>query len=277
MASDTYLDRVDIFAGLNESQLEALRQNSRIRAVLPGTIVVSEGDEPHGLFIVQSGTLKAFLMDENGREITLSLLGEGDYFGELALLDDAPRSASVIALERGELLQLSQQAFLELIENDPKVMHTVVRNLVSRIRSLTDSVRALALVDVFGRISRLFSSLAQEQGDHHVIEQRLTQQEIANLVGASREMVNRILRDLVTGGYIEIEHHRVILLKKLPPLVGPTRVRLSGGRHARQQANRTPRCSCARQARPPATISSRAIRALHRDRLPRPRARERCR
>ncbi|MBX3686889.1 MAG: Crp/Fnr family transcriptional regulator [Rhodocyclaceae bacterium] len=217
MASDTYLDRVDIFAGLNESQLEALRQNSRIRAVLPGTIVVSEGDEPHGLFIVQSGTLKAFLMDENGREITLSLLGEGDYFGELALLDDAPRSASVIALERGELLQLSQQAFLELIENDPKVMHTVVRNLVSRIRSLTDSVRALALVDVFGRISRLFSSLAQEQGDHHVIEQRLTQQEIANLVGASREMVNRILRDLVTGGYIEIEHHRVILLKKLPP------------------------------------------------------------
>ena len=77
MASDTYLDRVDIFAGLNESQLEALRQNSRIRAVLPGTIVVSEGDEPHGLFIVQSGTLKAFLMDENGREITLSLLGEG--------------------------------------------------------------------------------------------------------------------------------------------------------------------------------------------------------
>ena len=217
MASDTYLDRVDIFAGLNESQLEALRQNSRIRAVLPGTIVVSEGDEPHGLFIVQSGTLKAFLMDENGREITLSLLGEGDYFGELALLDDAPRSASVIALERGDLLQLSQQAFLELIENDPKVMHTVVRNLVSRIRSLTDSVRALALVDVFGRISRLFSSLAQEQGDHHVIEQRLTQQEIANMVGASREMVNRILRDLVTGGYIEIEHHRVILLKKLPP------------------------------------------------------------
>ena len=134
----------------------------------------------------------------------------------------------MIALEQGELLQLSQQAFLELIENDPKVMHTVVRNLVSRIRSLTDSVRALALVDVFGRISRLFSSLAQEQGDHHVIEQRLTQQEIANLVGASREMVNRILRDLVTGGYIEIEHHRVILLKKLPPLVGPTRVRLSG-------------------------------------------------
>ena len=95
-------------------------------------------------------------------------------------------------------------------------MHTVVRNLVSRIRSLTDSVRALALVDVFGRISRLFSSLAQEQGDHHVIEQRLTQQEIANLVGASREMVNRILRDLVTGGYIEIEHHRVILLRSCP-------------------------------------------------------------
>ena len=216
MDSATYLDKVDIFAGLSESQLESLRQNSRIRPVLPGTIVVSEGDEPHGLFIVQSGTLKAFLMDESGREITLSLLGEGDYFGELALLDEAPRSASVIALERGELLQVSQQAFLELIENDPQVMQTVVKNLVSRIRALTESVRALALVDVFGRISRLFSSLAEEKDGHLVIERRLTQQEIANMVGASREMVNRILRDLVTGGYIEIEHHRLTLLKKLP-------------------------------------------------------------
>jgi CRP/FNR family cyclic AMP-dependent transcriptional regulator len=168
--------------------------------------------------VVQSGSLKVFLTDNVGREVTLSLLDPGDYFGELALLDDAPRSASVIALTRSEVLQIPRVAFLALIEAHPACMQIVVRNLVGRIRTLTltESVRSLALVDVFGRISRIFDSLAVEEDGVGIIDRRLTQQDLANMVGASREMVNRILRDMVSGGYVEIEPQRIILRKKLP-------------------------------------------------------------
>ncbi len=211
-----YLDRVDLFDGLSDEQAEVLKGRSRIRSFAPNTIVVNEGDDGSSLFVVQSGSLKVFLTDNVGREVTLSLLDPGDYFGELALLDDAPRSASVIALSRSEVLQIPRVAFLALIEAHPACMQIVVRNLVGRIRTLTESVRSLALVDVFGRISRIFDSLAVEEDGVGIIDRHLTQQDLANMVGASREMVNRILRDMVSGGYVEIEPQRIILRKKLP-------------------------------------------------------------
>ena len=211
-----YLDRVDLFDGLSDEQAEVLKGRSRIRSFAPNTIVVNEGDDGSSLFVVQSGSLKVFLTDNVGREVTLSLLDPGDYFGELALLDDAPRSASVIALTRSEVLQIPRVAFLALIEAHPACMQIVVRNLVGRIRTLTESVRSLALVDVFGRISRIFDSLAVEEDGVGIIDRHLTQQDLANMVGASREMVNRILRDMVSGGYVEIEPQRIILRKKLP-------------------------------------------------------------
>ncbi|MBL8439278.1 MAG: Crp/Fnr family transcriptional regulator [Zoogloeaceae bacterium] len=211
-----YLDKVELFAGLDPARLAALAQGAPLRTYRQGAIVVNEGDEGHGLFVVQSGALKAFLMDENGREITLSFLEPGDYFGELALLDEAPRSASVMAMERSELMQISRPAFLALLKEDDECVTVLLRNLVGRIRSLTENVRGLALGDVFGRIVRLFESLAVERDGHHWVERRMTQQEIANLVGASREMVNRILRDLVVGGYIAVEPRGIVILKKFP-------------------------------------------------------------
>jgi len=211
-----YLDRVDLFEGLTDEHAELLMERSRVRTYAANTIVVSEGDEGNSLFVVQSGALKAFLTDNAGREVTLSLLDPGDYFGELALLDEAPRSASVAAVTKSEVLQIPRSAFLALIEVHPACMQMVVRNLVGRIRTLTESVRSLALVDVFGRISRVFNSLAVEKEGVMQIDRRLTQQDLANMVGASREMVNRILRDLVSGGYVELEQHRIIICRKLP-------------------------------------------------------------
>ncbi|MCA0186144.1 MAG: Crp/Fnr family transcriptional regulator [Proteobacteria bacterium] len=211
-----YLDRVDLFEGLTDEHAELLMERSRVRTFAANTIVVSEGDEGNSLFVVQSGALKAFLTDNAGREVTLSLLDPGDYFGELALLDEAPRSASVAAVTKSEVLQIPRSAFLALIEVHPACLQMVVRNLVGRIRTLTESVRSLALVDVFGRISRVFNSLAVEKDGVMQIDRRLTQQDLANMVGASREMVNRILRDLVSGGYVELEQHRIIICRKLP-------------------------------------------------------------
>lgn len=210
------LERVNLFAGLDQASLDRMSAGARTRAFAPGQLVVHEGDEGNALFVVQTGCLKAFLMDEQGREVTLSLMGPGDFFGELAVLDQEPRSASVMAVERSEVLQVPRSTVDELWAADDDFRRIIVRNLVGQVRSLTENVRAMALVDVFGRMSRLFNSLAVEHDGVVVIEQRLTQQDIANFVGASREMVNRILRELVLGGYITIEHQQIQLLKKLP-------------------------------------------------------------
>lgn len=210
------LEQIDLFAGLGEAHLASLHQRLRPRSFTANSVVVHEGDEGSGLFVVQSGFLKVFLTDQTGREVTLSLLDPGDYFGELALLDGEPRSASVMAVTRSELLQLPRASFLALLDEHPACMQVMIRNLVARIRNLTDNVRSLALSDVFGRISRVFDTLGVEKDGLRIIERRLTQQELANIIGASREMVNRILRDLIAGGYIEIEQHRLILRKRLP-------------------------------------------------------------
>lgn len=214
MAAD--LERVELFAGLDAEPLAALARSAQLRVFPRGAIVVNAGDEGHGLFVVQRGVLKVFLMDEDGRELTLSIHGPGEYFGELALLDAAPRSASVMALERCELLHIARPTFLALIDAHPGCMQVLLRNLVRRIRALTDNVQALALEDVFGRLHRLLESLAVAEDEHWIIEPRLTQQELANLVGASREMVNRIVRDLVIGGYVAIEPRRIVIRRKLP-------------------------------------------------------------
>jgi len=210
------LDKIELFEGLPSDQLTKLAEHMRQRVYPAGAIVVNEGDEAHGMFIVDSGALKVFVTEENGKEVTLSLLGPEDYFGELALLDDAPRSASVITVEKTTLLQISRADFNEVIAAHPACMQIIMRNLVGRIRELTDNVRALALIDVFGRISRVFDSMAEPEGEMRIIRRRMTQQDLANLVGASREMVNRILRELVAGDYIEIHHQYILLKRKLP-------------------------------------------------------------
>ncbi|MFY8129378.1 MAG: Crp/Fnr family transcriptional regulator, partial [Burkholderiaceae bacterium] len=146
---------------------------------------MNEGDPSHALFIVKSGSLKVYLNDEEGKEVVLSTLEPGEYFGELGLIDDAPRSASVAALENSDLLRVPRDAFQQLLEQYPDALHIVTRNLVGQVRRLTDSVRTLALLDVFGRIVRLLTSLGVEDNDGRlVISPKLTQKDIASRVGS---------------------------------------------------------------------------------------------
>lgn len=210
------LRAVPLFAGLPAASLNELAQDARHRAYARGAIVVNEGDPGHALFVVCSGSLKACLSDKQGREVILSMLGPGDYFGELALLDDAPRSATVAAVEPTELLVVTKTAFQALLHRQPDSMQAVVRELVGRVRELTDNVRALALVDVFGRIVRLLHSLAVTEGELQVVRPRLTQQEIASRVGSSREMVSRIMKDLVIGEYVSQEPDCLVIRRRLP-------------------------------------------------------------
>ncbi|MCA3155564.1 MAG: Crp/Fnr family transcriptional regulator [Burkholderiales bacterium] len=212
-----YLRTVELLSGLSDPQLDALLHGSRSRVYPKGSVVVNEGDPSHALFIVKSGSLKVYLNDEEGKEVVLSTLEPGEYFGELGLIDDAPRSASVVALENSDLLQVPKDAFQQLLEQYPDALHIVTRNLVGQVRRLTDSVRTLALLDVFGRIVRLLTSLGVEDNDGRlVISPKLTQKDIASRVGSSREMVSRIFKDLVIGGYLTFDSDSITVNKKLP-------------------------------------------------------------
>ena len=211
------LHTVELFSGLSDQQLDALLHGSRTRFFSKGTVVVHEGELGQALFIIKSGSLKAYLNDDEGKEVVLSTLGPGEYFGELALIDHAARSASIAALEPSELVQVPKEAFQELLRQHPEVVHMVLRNLVGQVRRLSDNIRTLALLDVFGRIVRLLTSLGTEDAQGRlIITPKLTQREIANRVGSSREMVSRILKDLAIGGYITIDSDSMMVNKKFP-------------------------------------------------------------
>jgi CRP/FNR family cyclic AMP-dependent transcriptional regulator len=210
------LDNISLFADLTEAERDSIGRLAVTRNYKKNTMIICEGDQSDSLYIILSGKVKVFLSDEEGKEVTLTTQKEGEYFGELAMLDDAPRSASVVTMEPTKLAVISKAAFDECLEKNPKIALTIIRGLARRLRDLTENVRNLALMDVYGRVARTLLDLAEEEGDKQVIKQKLTQREIASMVGASREMVSRILRDLTIGGYISIENKIITINERLP-------------------------------------------------------------
>lgn len=210
------LKSVGGFEDLSDEQVARLTERAATRAYPKGAIVVNEGDEGNSMFVILEGAVKTFLSDENGKEVVLSTQGAGEYFGDLALFDDEPRSASVMAVEPCKLMMISKAQLRETIVEDPEVAFPLLKGLAKRVRVLTENVRTLALMDVFGRLVKTLYALAEEQEGVLVIDQRLTQQDLANRIGASREMVSRIMHDLSEGGYIAVKSRRISILKKIP-------------------------------------------------------------
>lgn len=207
---------VALFSELSDTQLSFISARSTSRTYPKGAIIVSEGDEGNALFVLQSGSVKTYLSDENGKEVVLSTQGPGEYFGDLALFDNAPRSASVASLELCKVMVISKSALKEALAEQPDLAFLLLRGLAIRVRHLTENVRTLALLGVFGRLVRTLYSLAADKDGYLVVDQKLTQQELANRIGSSREMVSRIMNDLVEGGYIDVDHKRIIIRKKIP-------------------------------------------------------------
>lgn len=210
------LKNISLFSELTDCDFEAISKFAVTRNYPNHSMVIYEGDQSDSLYIIISGKVKVFLADEEGKEVTLNMQGEGEYFGELSLFDDAPRSASVITTENTRLTVISKAALDECLGNNPAIALKVIRGLARRLRKLTENVRSLALMDVYGRIARILIEMAETKDDKKVIPQRLTQREIASMVGASREMVSRILRDLSIGGYITIEKKIITINDRLP-------------------------------------------------------------
>ncbi|MGB3619774.1 Crp/Fnr family transcriptional regulator [Ketobacter sp. MCCC 1A13808] len=212
----TDLSHISIFEGLPEAEMSALQELCITRTYPKNTVIINEGDQANAMFICSTGKVKVYVSDENGREFVLNSMGPGEYFGELSLLDDETRSASVITTDKSTFSILYKEDFSKVVLNHPGIALVLLRNLANRIRKLTDNVKTLALQDVYGRIRKTLLDLCIEKNGETIIEEKLTQQDIANRIGSSREMVARILKDLATGGYIEIERKQFRILKKLP-------------------------------------------------------------
>ena len=204
-----------MFAGLSEPELRAIGAHAVIKTFPRNALLLNEGDPTDSLYVILSGRVRVYCGDEEGNEIVLNDLGPLDYFGELALIDHEPRSASVITLEPSRLAIIHRKDFLHYLSHQPEIAINLLKTLVSKLRRETESVKSLALMDVYGRVAKLLLELAEEREGQLRVE-RLTYREIGSRVGASREMVGRIFKDLKQGGYITFEKNEIILNENLP-------------------------------------------------------------
>ena len=203
------------FLGLSEQDIAALSRRAVTRAFPKNTIILNEGDQTDSLYIILSGRVKVFLANEEGKEIVLDTQGPGEYFGEM-VLDEGPRSASVMTLEPCRFQLIPKDDVKALLQNHPDFAMHLVRKLIYRGRVLTEHVKSLALQNVYGRFAKLLNEMAVPQDGKRVLQEKLSQQEMANRIGASREMINRIVKDLTTGGYISVDGQRIVIHKPLP-------------------------------------------------------------
>ena len=211
------LTHVPLFSGLSDAEIQPVLNHATKKIVAKNTIIISEGDQSASLYVLLSGKVKVFLQDGEGKEVVLNYQGPGEYFGEMALLDDEPRSASVMTVEKSTFMVISKQEIKQILRDHPDIAFGLIKGLVLRLRLLTENVKDLALTDVYGRVVKLLSGLAQPHAGKMMITDGPTQQDIANRVGASREMVGRILRDLTAGGYLKVEGKNITINDKLPP------------------------------------------------------------
>lgn len=200
---------------LSDADLRAVGSQGVAQSHPANTVIVTEGDKTDSLYIILEGRVKAFVSDGKGHDMLLSTQGAGEYFGEM-VLDEGPRSASIMTLEPSRFLVVTKKEFREFVAKNPSFALSLIEKLIGRARALTDSVKNLALMDVYGRVARLLLELAEDVDGGLVIPQRLTQQDIASRVGASREMVSRILKDLSIGGYLTQTRTSIVLHRKPP-------------------------------------------------------------
>jgi CRP/FNR family cyclic AMP-dependent transcriptional regulator len=209
--STTVLKSVPLFASFPDEHLRTLVGVVTRRSVPRGAVVMAAGDPIDSLYIVISGRLKVMMGDADGKEVILSLIGPGEYFGEMGLIDDSPRSASVVAIESCELLCVAKRDFKNCLAESAEMSAAVMRGLVRRLREADRKIGSLALLDVYGRVARLLLDMSEVQNGQRTVSKRLPKQDIAKMIGASREMVSRVMKDLQMGGYIEMRGSTIVL------------------------------------------------------------------
>ena len=209
--STAVLKAVPLFASVPEEQLRMLTVVVTRKSVSRSTTIMAGGDATDSMYIVLSGRLKVMMSDSEGKEVILAILGPGEFFGEMGLIDDSPRSASVVAMESCELLSVTKRDFKKCLAENFEMSMAVMRGLVRRLREADRKIGSLALLDVYGRVARLLLDMSETVNGEKVVTKRLPKQDIAKMIGASREMVSRVMKDLQMGGYIEVRGSTIVL------------------------------------------------------------------
>ncbi len=210
MSATAILQKVPLFNQLSPAELERLAEITRERSYPRNSVILFEDDPGDALYVVAKGQVKVVLIGEDGREVILSVLGEGDFFGDMSLIDDEPRSAHVIAMEDSSLLVLRREDFQGLLTQAPSIALALLRELSRRLRRVDEKVGSLVLLDVNGRVAQLLLDMADESRSDR-ITRRLTHHTIAQMIGSSRETVSRTIRELVEKGYIEISRREIVI------------------------------------------------------------------
>src|SRR6266516_2897577 len=210
-----YFKQVSLFADLADEDIRQLMAVAKKRTFRPGEVIFHRDDVGQVLYVIKEGKVNICLISPEGQEISLVVLGKGDCFGELAILDGLPRSADAIALERVECYTLQRSDFHKAIMKNPKIAIQVLEVLSRRLRTTDDMVEDLIFLDVYGRVAKKLLELAETHGtkvDNGTrIDVRLTQQELASMVGASRESVNKVMGYFTDKNFISTDKHKITL------------------------------------------------------------------
>ena len=208
------LKSVPLFSSFSDAQVSQLLTGMQHRSYPRNSFILRAGEETDALYIVLSGRVKVLIPDEEGHEVILSIIGPHEYFGEMGLLDEQTRSASVETLEPCEMLRLSKAGFINCLKENSDVAMLVIRNLVRRLREADRKIESLALIDVSGRVVRLLVDMAEEVDGRQVVPRTPPKQEIARMIGASREMVSRVIKELQGKGLIRAERRSMVILDR---------------------------------------------------------------
>ena len=208
------LRHVPLFAVLDEKQLAALASVMSRKSALKNRTIIKAGDPTDSLYIIIAGRIKVQMADDEGKEVILSVLGPGDFVGEMGLLDDAPRAATVVTIEPSEFITVSKDDFNALLKDNYDMAMVIMRGLVKRLREADRKIESLALLDVYGRVARVLLEFSEDVGGRRVVKGKLPRQDIAKMIGASREMVSRVMKGLEVEGYIEVTPDGTIILRE---------------------------------------------------------------
>jgi len=208
---------VPVFADLDDQALQQLASTCKHHTLKKNTELMRQGEIGKNLYIIESGRVKIYVASEDGREITINEESDGSCIGEIALLDEEPRSASVVTLEKTIVIAISKSAFQECAAANPAIAFAIIRTLTRRLRAATGGMKSLALDNVYRRLAAKINELAVT-GDDNVMRltQRYTHQDLGNMVGASREMVSKVMAELVKGGYVELHDKKITICRPLP-------------------------------------------------------------
>ena len=214
----TALRTFPIFQGLTDDKLLSIARCAIMRRATRGSTVVNAGDRTDYVYFVLTGSLKVLVSDEDGREVILTMIGQGEIFGEIGVVDEEPRSATVVAVTAADLVTISKADFRHILQENFEVSLFLMRNLARRLRLADRKIESLALMDVYGRVARLLLDMAEEDGGGRVVKRKISKQDIAKMIGASREMVSRVMKDLQTQGLIQDTDEGILLCDRIGEL-----------------------------------------------------------